>query len=168
MGNMSGGRRHTTQAWKDMAPGNGSLISGRKLVVQMVKSASKFGPAFVPELDAVQIGKDAGMDSAPVMMYGEDVTHVVTEQGIAYLYTARNAEERGKLMGAIAQGTPLGDTVSPAELAQLRKDGRVALPEDLDIDPARANKDLLAAKTLEEISEISGGLYEVPESFRAK
>ena len=44
MGNNSGGRRHTTRAWMDMAPGNGSMISGRKLVVQMMKSRSKFGP----------------------------------------------------------------------------------------------------------------------------
>ncbi len=168
MGNSTGGRRHTTKAWKDMAPGGDSMISGRKLVVQMVKSASKFGPAFVPELDAVKIGKDAGMDSVPVMMYGEDVTHVVTEQGIAYLYTAKDAAERAKIMGAVAQGTPLGDTVSSAELAELRRKGKVALPEDLDIDPARATKDLLAAKTLDELSEISGGLYVVPESFKKK
>lgn len=166
MGNSTGGRRHTTQAWREMAPGNGSLISGRKMVVQMVKSSSKFGPAFVPELDAVKIGKDAGMDSVPVMMYGEDVTHVVTEQGIAYLYTARNAEERAQLMGAVAQGTPLGDRLKASEIESLRNQGKVALPEDLGIDPARANKDLLAAKSLEEISEISGGLYEVPESFK--
>jgi malonate decarboxylase alpha subunit len=149
-----------------MAPGDGSLISGRKLVVQMVKSSSKFGPAFVPELDAVKIGKDAGMDSVPVMMYGEDVTHVVTEQGIAYLYTAKNAAERAKLMGAVAQGTPLGDQLTASEIESLRNQGKVALPEDLGIDRSRANKDLLAAKTLDEIAEISGGLYEVPASFK--
>ncbi|MBQ6367779.1 MAG: malonate decarboxylase subunit alpha [Erysipelotrichaceae bacterium] len=168
MGNSTGGRRHTTKAWKDMAPGNGSLVSGRKLVVQMVKSSSKFGPAFVPELDAVKIGKDAGMDAVPVMMYGEDVTHVVTEQGIAYLYTAQNRAERAKLMGAVAQGTPLGETVSASELETLRRQGKVALPEDLDIDPKRATKDLLAAKSLEEIAEISGGLYEIPEKLKYK
>ncbi len=166
MGNMSGGRRHVTQAWKDMAPGNGSMISGRKLVVQMVKSSSKFGPAFVPELDAVKIGRDAGMDSVPVMMYGEDVTHVVTEQGIAYLYMAKNAEERGRLMGAVSQGTPLGDRLTKGDIDALRKAGMVAYPEDLDIDRSRANRDLLAAKTLDELAEISGGLYEVPASFK--
>ena len=71
-------------------------------------------------------------------------------------------------MGAISQGTPLGDTVSAEELKKFREEGRVALPEDLEIDPSRATKDLLAAKSLEEISEISGGLYEVPESFKKK
>ncbi|MBQ9328202.1 MAG: malonate decarboxylase subunit alpha [Solobacterium sp.] len=168
MGNMTGGRRHVTKAWQDMAPGHGSLISGRKLVVQMVKSASRFGPAFVPELDAVRIGKDAGMDSVPVMMYGEDVTHVVTEQGIAYLYTAETPAERSKLMAAVAQATPLGETITQSEIDSLRAQGKVALPDDLGIDPKRANKDLLAARSLEEIAEISNGLYEVPEQFRKK
>ncbi|MCR5229023.1 MAG: malonate decarboxylase subunit alpha [Solobacterium sp.] len=166
MGNSSGGRRHVTKAWSDMAPGNGSLISGRKLVVQMVKSSSKFGPAFVPELDAVKIGREAGMENVPVMIYGEDVTHTVTEQGIAYLYAAESEEEKTKLLGAVAQGTPIGDLVTKEEIDAFRAAGKVAYPEDLGIDPARANKSMLAAKTLDEISEISGGLYEVPEKFR--
>ena len=37
----------TTKAWLDMAPGGDSMIAGRKLVVQMIKSRSKFGPGFV-------------------------------------------------------------------------------------------------------------------------
>ena len=168
MGNSTGGRRHTTKAWLDMAPLGGSMASGRKLVVQMMKSRSKFGPGFVPVLDAVEIGKKAGMAAAPVMMYGEDVTHVVTEQGIAYLYQAQNAEERTRLLGAVAQGTPIGDLVSQAQIAQLRAAGKVAYPEDLAISPDAANKDLLAAKSLEEIAEISGGLYQVPDRFKKK
>ncbi len=166
MGNSSGGRRHLTKAWMDMAPGHGSMISGRKLVVQMVHSKSKFGPAFVPELDAVEIGRKAGMAAPPVMVYGEDVTHVVTEQGIAYNYMAESAEERTRLMACVAQGTPLGDTVTPEEIQAYRRAGKVVLPEDLEIDVSRANKDLLAARSLDEIAEISGGLYEVPEKFR--
>lgn len=166
MGNMSGGRRHTTKAWRDMAPLNGSMASGRKMVVQMMKSKSKFGPGFVPVLDAVEIGKKAKMDAAPVMVYGEDVTHVVTEQGIAYLYQAQNAEERTRLLAAVAQGTPIGDTISLKEVMELRKEGKVAYPEDLSISPDAARKDLLAAQSLEEIAEISGGLYEVPKRFK--
>ena len=168
MGNASGGRRHTTQAWCEMAPKDGSMASGRKLVVQMMKSSSKFGPGFVPELEAVKIGRKAGMAAAPVMIYGEDVTHVVTEQGIAYLYQAQTPVERTKLLACVAQGTPLGEQVSPADIRDLRKAGCIAYPEDLEIDRSRANKELLAAKTLEEIAEISGGLYEVPERFRKK
>lgn len=168
MGNSAGGRRHTTKAWCDMGSTNGSMASGRKLVVQMTKSASKFGPAFVPVLDAVDIGKKAGMEGTPVMIYGEDVTHVVTEQGIAYLYTAQNADERGKLLGCVAQGTPIGSMVSEGEIARLREEGKVAYPEDLAISPSAATKDLLAAKSLEEIAAISGGLYQVPERFKQK
>lgn len=169
MGNSTGGRRHSTKAWGDMgAPVAGSLASGRKLVVQMMKSRSKFGPGFVPVLDAVDIGKKAGMAGAPVMVYGEDVTHVVTEQGIAYLYQAQNAEERARLLGAVAQGTPIGDLVSEAEIKAMRKAGQVAYPQDLAISPEAANKDLLAAKSLEEISKISGGLYQVPARFQKK
>ena len=166
MGSAASGRRHVTKAWSDMATCEGSLMSGRKLVVQMTKSRSKFGPAFVPVLDAVEIGKKAGMDAAPVMIYGEDVTHIVTEQGIAYLYHAQNAEQRKQLIACIAQGTPVGGLVSEDEIKQLRADGKIAYPEDLGISPDSAKKDLLAAKSLDEIAEISGGLYEVPERFR--
>lgn len=168
MGNSTGGRRHTTQAWCEMAPKNGSLASGRKLVVQLMKSSSKFGPGFVPELEAVSIGKKAGLAAPPVMVYGEDVTHVVTEQGIAYLYQAETVEERTRLLACVAQGTPLGDTVTQEQIRQLRAEGKVALPEDLDIDVTKANRSLLAAQSLEEIAKISGGLYEVPQRFRKK
>lgn len=166
MGNSTGGRRHTTKAWRDMAPLTGSMASGRKLVVQMTKSQSKYGPAFVPELDAVKIGRKAGMDAAPVMVYGEDVTHVVTEQGIAYLYQAQNAEERTKMLGCIAQGTPVGSMVGIGEIEQLRREGKVAYPQDLAISPDAAKRELLAANSLEEIADLSGGLYRVPEQFR--
>ena len=166
MGNSTGGRRHTTQAWCEMAPRNGSMASGRKLVVQMTKSASKFGPAFVPELDAVKIGKKAGLAAAPDMVYGEDVTHVVTEQGIAYLYRADSPEERSRLLAAVAQGTPLGEMVSQSDIKALRNAGKIAYPDDLNINVAAANRNMLAAQSLEEIAAISGGLYEVPARFR--
>ena len=166
MGNSAGGRRHITPAWADMAPGNGSLISGRKLVLQMVKSKSRFGPGFVPELDAVKIGKKAGMSAAPVMIYGEDVTHVVTEQGVAYLYLAKDASERCRLLACIAQGTPLGDTISKSECDALRAAGFVAYPQDLEIEPREATRDMLAAKSLDELVEWSGGLYDIPQSLR--
>ena len=92
--------------------------------------------------------------------------HVVTEQGIAYLYQAETREERTKLMACIAQNTPLGEMGSESEILEFRRAGKVAIPEDLDIDPAMATKDLLAAKSLEEIREISQGLYEIPDKFK--
>ncbi len=58
-------------------------------------------------LDAVKIGKKAKLPNAPVMIYGDDVTHVVTEQGIAYLYMTDDMEKRRKALQAIAGVTPL-------------------------------------------------------------
>ena len=81
----------------------------------MVQSSTRFGSSFVEKLDAVNIAEKAGLDAPPVMIYGEDITHMVTEQGIAYLYQAENPEERKKLLAAIAQGTPLGETLNPSE-----------------------------------------------------
>lgn len=46
-------------------------------------------PVFVEELDALAVQKQAGLANAPVMIYSEDTTHIVTEEGIAYLYKAK-------------------------------------------------------------------------------
>jgi malonate decarboxylase alpha subunit len=35
-------------------------------------------------LDAVEVGKKACMPITSIMIYGDDVSHVVTEEGIAY------------------------------------------------------------------------------------
>ncbi|NLV98502.1 MAG: malonate decarboxylase subunit alpha [Synergistaceae bacterium] len=167
MGHNTLGRRHTSPAWLDMMPHPGnSLQRGKKLVVQMLASQGRFGYNFKPELDAVKIGEESGFDAPPVMIYGEDVTHVVTEQGIAYLYQAESEEERRALLAAVAQETPLGEYASKAEIEKMRKDGKVALPDDLQIDPATATHDRLAAQSLDELVEWSGGLYEIPEAFR--
>lgn len=168
MGCRCGGRRHTTKAWCDMRQEQTSMISGQKLVVQMMKSKSRYGPGFVPVLEACEIGRKAEMESAPIMVYGEDVTHVVTEQGIAYLYQAENAEERTRMLGCVAQGTPIGSLVSEEEILRLRRAGKVAYPQDMAISPDAAKKELLAAQSLEEIAAMSGGLYEVPERFKKK
>ncbi len=167
MGHDTRGRRHSSPAYLDMMPRPGrSLIPGKKLVVQMLASQGRFGHNFVPELDAVKIGKEAGFDAPPVMIYGEDVTHIVTEQGIAYLYQADSPDERTQLIGAVAQGTPVGEYADKALVEKLRKTGKIALPEDLGIDPATATHDRLAARSLEELVEWSGGLYDIPDKFK--
>lgn len=167
MGHDVGGRRHSSPAWNSLVEGTDTLRGGKKIVIQMLKSSGKKGANFVPELDAIGIGQKAGMAAPPIMVYGEDVSHTVTEQGIAYCYMAENAEERRKMLASIAQGTPFGEEVTADEIAALRKAGKVAYPEDLGIDRAMATKDLLSCKTLEEIAECSKGLYEVPEKFRS-
>ena len=82
LGHNPGGRRRCTDpAWLSLITGGGEIVRGRKLVVQMVETVSKSGiPAFVETLDAVQVGKEAGMPIAPIMIYGDDVSHVVTEK----------------------------------------------------------------------------------------
>ena len=52
------------------------------------------GKVLRTSLDALAVGKKAHMPVAPVMIYGDDGTHVVTEEGIAYLYKAEGLEER--------------------------------------------------------------------------
>src|ERR1700680_921533 len=79
MGHDPHGRRHSTPAWLDLITESGPIVRGRKLVVQTVETFQKGGiPTFVETLDAVQVGKHAGMPIAPIMIYGDDVSHVVT------------------------------------------------------------------------------------------
>ncbi|MDO5564401.1 MAG: malonate decarboxylase subunit alpha [Eubacteriales bacterium] len=165
MGHDSSGRRHYSEAWHSIRDLKRPLRGGRKLVVQILKTNSKFGPAFKEELEAIKIGEKVGMQVAPIMIYGEDVTHVVTEQGIAYLYMVNTNEERRELLAGVARGIPLEKYCSNKRLDELRNEGKIALPNDLGIDVAMANRDLLSAKSLEEIRDISGGLYEIPEKF---
>src|ERR1700734_4087260 len=95
---------------------------GKKLVVQTVETFAKGDvPAFVETLDAVEVGKKAGMPLAPIMIYGDDVSHVVTEEGIAYLYKAEGQEERRRALAAVAGGRPVGLKAIATETGALRK-----------------------------------------------
>ena len=168
MGHDPHGRRHSTPAWLDLHYGEGAAMRGRKLVVQIVETFQSSGtPTFVESLDAIKVGKDAGMPLPPVMIYGDDVSHVVTEEGVAYLYKATSLEERKSALAAIAGVTPLGRGAEASQLERLRRDGLVALPEDLNIDTSLANRSLLAAKSIGDLVAWSGGLYEPPAQFRS-
>lgn len=168
MGHNPGGRRHATPAWLDLIESDDPLARGRKLVVQMVETFQAGGkPTFVESMDAVQVAKDSGMPLAPVMIYGDDVTHVLTEEGIAYLYKARSLEERRRMIAAVAGVTPIGMRHDPATTRQMRSDGLIALPEDLGVHRAQATRSLLAAKSMADLVEWSGGLYNPPARFRS-
>lgn len=168
MGHNPGGRRHATPAWLDLLETDDPLARGRKLVVQMVETFQAGGkPTFVESMDAVQVAKDTGMPLAPVMIYGDDVTHVLTEEGIAYLYKARSLEERRAMIAAVAGVTPIGLRHDPATTRKMRSDGLIALPEDLGVHRGDATRSLLAAKSMAELVEWSGGLYEPPARFRS-
>lgn len=171
MGHDPHGRRHSTPAWLDMRVEEGPtamLERGRKLVVQMVETFQEGGkPTFVDTLDAVDVAKKSGMPLAPVMIYGDDVTHLLTEEGIAYLYKARSQEERRALIAAVAGVTDIGLRHDPKRTEQMRRDGLLALPEDLGIRRTDATRELLAAKSIADLVEWSGGLYNPPAKFRS-
>lgn len=173
MGHDPRGRRHPTPAWLDMRQQTGDsapalLERGKKLVVQMVETFQEGGkPTFVDTLDAVEVARKSGMPLAPIMVYGDDVTHLLTEEGIAYLYRARSLEERRAMIAAVAGVTAIGLRSDPAEARRLRQEGLVALPEDLGIRRTDANRELLAAKSIGELVEWSGGLYQPPAKFRS-
>lgn len=168
MGHDPHGRRHATPAWLDMMEGNDPLGRGRKLVVQMVETfQSGANPTFVESLDAVAVAKESGMPLAPVMIYGDDVTHVLTEEGIAYLYRAKSLEERKAMVAAVAGITGIGMGADPETVRRLRQENKVAFPEDLGIARTEAKRSLLAAGSIAELVEWSGGLYNPPARFRS-
>jgi malonate decarboxylase alpha subunit len=167
MGHDPHGRRHSSAAWLDLAHGDGASRRGRKLVVQMAQTFRAGGvPTFVETLDAVDVGKQAGMPLAPVMIYGDDVSHVVTEEGVAYLYKAPSLDDRRAALAAIAGVTPIGRNADARRVEQLRRDGLVAFPEDLKVETRLANRSLLAARSIADLVAWSGGLYDPPAQFR--
>lgn len=168
MGHDPRGRRHSTPAWLDMINEQHELARGRKLVVQMVETfQSGNEPVFVESLDAIKVAKQAGVATAPVMIYGDDVTHVVTEEGIAYLYKAQSLDERKAALEAVAGVTPIGLRYNQNKVEKMRRDGLVAFPEDLQIRRTEAKRSLLAARSGEDLVEWSDGLYNPPAKFRS-
>ncbi|TCC01486.1 malonate decarboxylase subunit alpha [Kosakonia quasisacchari] len=168
MGHDPHGRRHATPAWLNMITEPDPMQRGKKLVVQMVETFQAGAkPTFVEKLDAVEVAKTSGMPLAPVMIYGDDVTHVLTEEGIAYLYRAESLEERRAMVAAVAGITDIGLGVDAKRVAQLRQSGKVVYPEDMGIRRTDATRSLLAASSVADLVEWSGGLYNPPAKFRS-
>ncbi|MER2028620.1 MAG: malonate decarboxylase subunit alpha [Solibacillus sp.] len=168
MGHDPGGRRHSTEAWYNMMTSQDELARGKKLVVQVAETFQDANtPVFVERLDAIDVKKQANLAVAPVMIYAEDVTHVVTEEGIAYLYKTDSPSERREMIASIAGVTPLGMENDVKRTKSLRERGLVAMPEDLNILRGEANRSLLAAKNIDELVQWSGGLYEPPSKFKS-
>ena len=169
MGSDPHGRRHSsfayTKAGKEAV--DGKVIKGRKLVVQLVETYREhMHPVFVEELDAWQLQDKMGSDFPPIMIYGEDVTHIVTEEGIANLLLCRSAEEREQAIRGVAGYTPIGMQRDHAKVEELRQRGIIQRPEDLGIDTSKATRDLLAAQSVKDLVKWSEGLYSPPSRFR--
>ncbi|HEX7623286.1 MAG TPA: malonate decarboxylase subunit alpha [Anaeromyxobacteraceae bacterium] len=172
MGADARGRRHSSAAWlragREAQREPGAMPRGRKLVVQLLETFREhMEPAFVERLDAWRLAEALGMELPPVMIYGDDVSHVVTEEGIANLLLCRTAEERAEAIRGVAGYTPVGRARSRAAVENLRDRGAIRRPEDLGIDKRRATRDLLAARTVKDLVRWSGGLYEPPPRFRS-
>jgi len=172
MGSDARGRRHASPAWLKAGTeaadaARGVMPRGRKLVVQMVETFREhMQPAFVERLDAWTLAESAGMALPPVMIYGDDVTHILTEEGIANLLLCRSDEERAQAIRGVAGYTQVGLARDHQMVERLRARGVIRRAEDLGIDKRMATRDLLAARSIKDLVRASGGLYKPPQQFR--
>ena len=116
--------------------------------------------------DALELARKIGLELAPVMIYADDVTHIVTEEGIANLLLCRDVDEREQAIRGVAGYTEVGRGRDRAKVEDLRARGIIRRPEDLGIEPLDADRALLAAKSIKDLVHWSGGLYEPPAKFR--
>jgi len=174
MGADARGRRHASPAWLKAGEqaragraGAAGTPRGQKLVVQMVETFREhMQPAFVETLDAWTLQRQSGMALPPIMIYGEDVTHVLTEEGIANLLLCRNDEEREQAIRGVAGYTTVGLQRDTRAVENLRDRGVIRRAADLGIDPRDATRNLLAARSMRDLVRASGGLYDPPRRFR--
>jgi len=171
MGSDAHGRRHLSAPWlkagREASGGDSKLTRGRKLVVQILETfGEKMKPNFVETLDSVKMAEELNFDLAPVMIYGDDVTHIVTEEGIANLLLCRSQAEREQAIRGVAGFTDVGRKRDHKAVEALRQRGVIRRPEDFGIDPLDANRQLLAAHSIADLVTWSGGLYQPPSKFR--
>ena len=174
MGADARGRRHASPAWlkagaqaRQGRGGVSAMPRGQKLVVQIVETFREhMQPAFVETLDAWALAEQAHMEIPPVMIYGDDVTHILTEEGIANLLLCRTDEEREQAIRGVAGFTPVGLARDRRMVENLRDRGIIRRAEDLGIDKRDASRSLLAARSMRDLVRASGGLYHPPQRFR--
>ena len=174
MGADARGRRHASEPWlkagrerREGLSGAAATPRGQKLVVQTVETFREhMQPAFVERLDAWTLAEQARMPLPPIMIYGDDVTHILTEEGIANLLLVRNDEEREQAVRGVGGYTPVGMARDRRMVENLRDRGVIRRPEDLGVDPRMATRNLLAARSMRDLVQASGGLYAPPARFR--
>jgi len=174
MGADARGRRHTSPAWLQAGRearaglrGARGTPRGQKLVVQMVETFREhMQPAFVETLDAWQLAEQAHMELPPIMIYGDDVTHILTEEGIANLLLCRTDDEREQAIRGVAGYTAVGLARDRRMVENLRDRGVICRASDMGIDVRDASRNLLAARSMRDLVRASGGLYQPPKRFR--
>src|SRR5258707_5205895 len=148
MGADARGRRHPSEPWlkagAEADPESSALLRrGRKLVVQIGETfGDKNVPLFVERLDALTLAEKLNLELAPLMIYADDVTHIVTEEGIANLLLCRDKDEREQAIRGVAGYTDVGRGRDGKMVRRLRERGVICRPEDLGIDPPDAGRRL--------------------------
>ncbi len=172
MGSDPRGRRHPSGPWlkagEEADPDTpAALRRGRKLVVQIGETFGEGNaPLFVETLDAVNLAEKLDLELAPIMVYADDTTHIVTEEGIANLLLCRTRDEREQAIRGVAGYTEIGRGRDKAMVERLRARKIIQRPEDLGVDPLDADRSLLAARSIKDLVQWSGGLYAPPAKFR--
>jgi malonate decarboxylase alpha subunit len=115
-------------------------------------------PSFVERLDAIDLATAAAFELPPVMIDGDDVTHVSTEQGVVNLLPCRSPREHEGALRAIAGDIDFGRAQARDISDNLRERRIVMRPSDLGIDAKDATRDLLSARTIDDLVVWSGGL----------
>jgi len=171
MGSNAAGRRHASDTWlkvgiEDKTRTN-PIALGKKLVVQIVETyKQQMEYTFLEKLDAIELAKNSKMALPPVMIYSEDVTHVVTEEGIANLLLCENMKEREEAIKGVSAYTPMGLSRDKKIVEKLRQRGVIRYAQDLGINKLDANRNMLAAKSIKDLVHASHGLYNPPKKFR--
>jgi len=170
LGSENRSRRHRSEAFLKAgaeAHAGEPMPQGRKLVVQIVETfqaANK--PTFVERLEAWDAMEKAGFSTPPVMIYGDDISHIVTEEGVANLLLCQTSEEREQAVRGVAGFTPVGLKRDRRMVENLRDRGVIQRAEDLGIKKNDASRDRLAARSVHDLVRWSGGLYQPPSRFR--
>ena len=124
-------------------------------------------PAFVETLDAVEVGKKAGMPITPdhdLWRRRQPRRH----RGRHRLpIKAEGIEERRRALAAVAGISPIGLKAKPQRQQNFAAKAIVAYPEDIGVRRLQATRSLLAARSMEDLVAWSGGLYQPPASSGA-
>ena len=109
MGADARGRRHARPAWlrAGREAGDNTARTQARRADGRIPTSRTATPSFVERLDAIDLAATAGFALPPVMVYGDDVTHVITEQGVANLLLCRSPKEREGALRAVAGDTRL-------------------------------------------------------------
>ena len=71
-----------------------------------------------------------------------------------------------KYLGGSPANTAVGLARDKRAVENLRDRGVIRRPQDLGIDPRLATRNLLAARSMRDLVNASGGLYQPPKRFR--